>query len=299
MKLEWIEDLIAIAEADSLTDAATRRHVTQPAFTRRIRAIEEYLGGTLLDRTRRPARPVRALLERVEEFRALATRLRRVSDEMAAAAQGQSHVALACQHSLAMSVVPRLAPRIRRAVPSVALRLRTGNRDLCYSMLMTGRAALMMAYDVEGLPLAPDEAMVEKQSIFQERLCPVVSTSGAGGSWSPTGNSDLPLLAYPDDSFMGQVVNRRINPQLPTRFRCMRICESALTPAILELALSGLGVAWLPRLLAVRDLEEGRLIDLSDMLGDCAMDVVIHRLKTPRSRSEDSVWRAVCGSVIG
>ena len=141
MKLEWIDDLIAVAEASTLTEAAARRHVTQPAFTRRVRAIEEHLGVALLDRTRRPVRPTRAVLDRVEEFRALAIQMRRVSDELAAATHGQNHVALTCQHSLAMSVVPRVVARIRATVPAVALRLRTGNHDLCYSMLITGRAS--------------------------------------------------------------------------------------------------------------------------------------------------------------
>ena len=299
MKLGWIEDLIAIAEANTLTEAAARRHITQPAFTRRLHTIEEHLGVTLLDRARRPARPTQALLDRVEEFRKIAIQLRRASDELAAAAQGQSHVSMTCQHSLAMSVVPHLAPQIRTAAPSVALRLRTGNRDLCYSMLMTNQASIMMAYDVPGLPIAPDEALAEKRSIYRERLCPVVSAKGADGFWSPTTGGVLPILAYPDEAFMGQVVNTQIYPRLPARFRCMRVCETALAAAILELTLSGFGVAWVPRLLAARGLEERRLIDLTDMLGDCTMDVVILRLKTPRSRIEEDVWRAMSGSAIG
>ncbi|MGB5198325.1 MAG: LysR substrate-binding domain-containing protein [Sedimenticolaceae bacterium] len=298
MKLEWIDDLIAIAEANTLTKAAARRHVTQPAFTRRLRAIEDHLGVVLLDRTRRPARPTQALLDRIEEFRKLAIQLRRVSEELASAAKGQNHVALTCQHSLAMSVVPRLAPRIQAAATSVALRLRTGNRDQCYSMLMTDQASIMMAYDVPGLPIAPDEVLAEKQSIYRERLCPVVSADRAVGSWNPTASGVLPILAYPDDSFMGQVVHTRIYPRLPARFRCVRVYETDLTAAILELTLSGCGVAWLPHLLAARGLEEKRLIDLTDMLGDCPMDVVILRLKTPRSQIEEDVWHAMSGAAI-
>ena len=50
MKLEWLEDIIAIFESESLNEAATRRYLTQPAFSRRVRSIEEYLGVELMDR---------------------------------------------------------------------------------------------------------------------------------------------------------------------------------------------------------------------------------------------------------
>jgi DNA-binding transcriptional LysR family regulator len=50
MQLKWLEDLLALAEAGSLVRAAQRRHVTHPAFGRRIRALEEWAGGALIVR---------------------------------------------------------------------------------------------------------------------------------------------------------------------------------------------------------------------------------------------------------
>lgn len=57
MELKWLEDLVALAESASLTEAAERRNVTQPAFTRRIKVIERWLGTEVFDRSRKPARP--------------------------------------------------------------------------------------------------------------------------------------------------------------------------------------------------------------------------------------------------
>ena len=42
MQLKWLEDFIVLAQERSFTRAAELRHVTHPAFGRRIRAIGNY-----------------------------------------------------------------------------------------------------------------------------------------------------------------------------------------------------------------------------------------------------------------
>ena len=47
MNLSWLEDFLALAASGNFSRAAQERHMTQPAFSRRIRALEEWLGATL------------------------------------------------------------------------------------------------------------------------------------------------------------------------------------------------------------------------------------------------------------
>ena len=53
MELIWLEDYLALAETLNFSKAAEARHVTQPAFSRRIRALEDWVvfslrrGGTV------------------------------------------------------------------------------------------------------------------------------------------------------------------------------------------------------------------------------------------------------------
>jgi hypothetical protein len=51
MELAWLEDFIALVEAGNFLRAAERRYITQPAFSRRIRALEAWVGAPLFDRT--------------------------------------------------------------------------------------------------------------------------------------------------------------------------------------------------------------------------------------------------------
>src|SRR5215216_4431804 len=56
MTLRQLSYVLAVADAGSFTEAARRLHVAQPSLSQQIRALEEELGGRLLER---PPRPVR------------------------------------------------------------------------------------------------------------------------------------------------------------------------------------------------------------------------------------------------
>jgi DNA-binding transcriptional LysR family regulator len=50
MNLIWLEDFLALAATGNFSRAAEDRHSSQPAFSRRIRALEEWVGVDLFDR---------------------------------------------------------------------------------------------------------------------------------------------------------------------------------------------------------------------------------------------------------
>ena len=49
MRLDWIDDILAVLDCGSLARAAQKRSLTQPAFTRRVRLIEDSIGAELLE----------------------------------------------------------------------------------------------------------------------------------------------------------------------------------------------------------------------------------------------------------
>jgi DNA-binding transcriptional LysR family regulator len=50
MELAWLEDFLALADCLNFSRAAERRNMTQPAFSRRVRALEGWIGVPLFDR---------------------------------------------------------------------------------------------------------------------------------------------------------------------------------------------------------------------------------------------------------
>jgi LysR family transcriptional regulator, hypochlorite-specific transcription factor HypT len=68
MDLAWLEDFLKLAEEGNLSRAAEARNLSQPAFSRRIKALEHWVGVTLIDRETHRI----ALTEAGAAFRAVA-----------------------------------------------------------------------------------------------------------------------------------------------------------------------------------------------------------------------------------
>jgi DNA-binding transcriptional LysR family regulator len=56
METRWLEDFLVLADTGSFTRSAEIRHLTQPAFSRRIKSLESWFGADLIDRTTYPTR---------------------------------------------------------------------------------------------------------------------------------------------------------------------------------------------------------------------------------------------------
>src|SRR5216110_1533696 len=107
MNMIWLDDFLTLAASGSFSRAAQERHMTQPAFSRRIRALEEWLGVVLVDRTTHPA----TLTEPGEWLRSLAqdllARVARMPDEALAVADASSAtLRIASTHALSLTFMP-------------------------------------------------------------------------------------------------------------------------------------------------------------------------------------------------
>ena len=54
MNFSWFKDLVHLASTGNFSRAAELSNISQPAFSRRIKALEEWVGTTLVERTRQP-----------------------------------------------------------------------------------------------------------------------------------------------------------------------------------------------------------------------------------------------------
>ena len=56
MDNKWLEDFLSVARTGSFSRSAAERHITQPAFSRRIKSLEQWVGTPLIDRSTYPTR---------------------------------------------------------------------------------------------------------------------------------------------------------------------------------------------------------------------------------------------------
>lgn len=292
MRLEWLEDLLAVLEAGSLNRAAEQRLLTQPAFSRRIQAIERYVGVDLFDRSRKPAQLRKAVRDQQQRMQELAAGLRDLVYEFKRQdREAHNRIVIASQHAIAATVAPDLVKRLA-SERDISIRLRSANRDECYAMLMTRQADIALLYRSAADPLPADGEFLDQVAVGSERLIPVIARHDLPGLRADLKKGQLSVVAYPADVSLGQVLSQEVFPAIKGADFIRRRAETALTLAALQLALSGVGVAWIPQSLAANEIAGRRLADLSGDLPSSALTVMAVRLSGAKSSAEEAVWRA-------
>ncbi len=138
--------LVQLAELRSFTRAAQACHLSQPAFSAQIKALEEGVGARLFDRDTRSVR----LTVEGERFevaaRALLQDAKVALDDLADHVQlRRGRVHLAALPSLAAGWLPEIFAEFRGRYPAIELRLSDVLSDPCIDLVRSGRADFALA----------------------------------------------------------------------------------------------------------------------------------------------------------
>lgn len=275
MELKWLDDYIALIETGSFSAAAERRHVSQPAFSRRIQLLEDWLGVTLIDRARKPLQFTPVASENQAAFRSLVARIYEFRSTLKSESLDIADLTIAAQHTLATSYVPAFLKRLRHLEPEQNFRIRSENRSDAVTMLMRGQAEILIAYETAQTPCGVPSPIAMRQVLGVDRLV-LVACPALHASLSVLHNdaSPVPMLCFPPESFFGQVLRLEVLPELMRRQQVVVRCVSEFAIGLRELALVGQGAAWLPGSLIADDLKRGRLMPLETLGRSVAMDIV-------------------------
>lgn len=287
MRLEWIEDILAVLDTGSLARAAEKRLVTQSAFTRRVRLIEESIGAELFDRRRKPVTLLAGVEALAPELRELGLRLRQVRQKLRNAdSQSGDALSFACQHAITTTVSPWIV-RALTAQGDASVRVRSSNQEECLVLLLSGDVDFAVMYTLPDMPSPFLESAFDVLSLGRDVLTPVC----APGLFDALPPNRLPVVGYPPDVFLGQVFHSHIAPRLSTEMQVAIKAETALTLAAYEFALSGIGAAWLPHSLVAASLARGALISLDAELPVQPLEIKAFRLSGANQQQSEDAWR--------
>jgi DNA-binding transcriptional LysR family regulator len=235
-RLDWndLRFLLAVADEGSLSGAARALGVNHSTVLRRIGRFETQLGVRLFERF-----PTGYVLSAAGE--ALASSARQIADTVSGVERrivGQDlrlsgSVRVATTDTLALSVLPPMLARFRRAHPEVQIELATGNTPAD----LTRRDA-----DVAVRPtLKPPEHLIGRH------VCRIAYAIYAAPSYlaEHAARSPLPKHAWltPDDSMASTVIARFMARTLPAVLVSARANSLA---SLARAAVAGLGVSILP-----------------------------------------------------
>ncbi len=290
MRIDWLDDLIALIDAGSVSDAARFRNVTQPAFSRRIKALEDLLGFEILDRSSKPSRPSAVLLSYESGLRKSSYDIKQVILLMRQQSRtGARKVVIASQHAITAALGPEIVKAISDS-GRTHIRLRSANLDECQALILSGEADFSLTYRLPGDAPPFDNGLIEESLVSDEVLIPVFAREQVRNLLWRFHNGELPVVGYPSDVFLGMAFGNHILPTLESRCAITVVAETALTLAALQMSRAGAGVAWVPAALAAHDIAANTLIDLRDELGMLPMQLVASRIRGAKNQLAEAIW---------
>jgi len=196
MELRHLRYFVAVAEAENVSRAALKLHVSQPALSRQIRDLEDELGFPLLERSAKSVRLTAAGRVFLDEARAV---LRRVDDAVSAARavatgnRGELHIGYA--PTLTARILPAALRAFQVAMPNVRVKL----HDLSTAEMLTALrdGELELAFTVRPAPSAMRGLRFEE--LRRDPICVAVPMNHPFARRRSVSLADIarePVLAY-------------------------------------------------------------------------------------------------------
>ena len=291
MQTKWLEDFVSLAETRSFSRSAQLRHVTQPAFSRRIQSLEAWAGTDLVDRSSYPTRLTAAgqvlyeqSLEMLQSLQSTRAMLR------AHTAAAQDVIEFAVPHTLALTFFPVWLSGLRESCGPIKSRLIAMNVHDAVMRLVEGSCDLLIAYHHASQPIQLDAARYEMLPLGQETLSPYVKP-GADGvplyRLPGTAAHPLPFLGFAPGAYMGRAVEQVLKASA-TPVHLDRIYETDMSESLKAMAIEGHGIAFLPASAVRRELRSQRLVRAGEGF-DTTLDIRIYRERPGTRKAKGSV----------
>jgi LysR family transcriptional regulator, hypochlorite-specific transcription factor HypT len=198
LEIKWLEDFLSLAETGSFSRSAQLRHVTQPAFSRRIRALENWIGAELIDRTSYPTK----LTSAGEVFKEHAAEVLRELYDARAMVRGSHPIPadtlqFAVPHALSLGFYPKWQTRVERGFGAFASKLVALNVHDAVMSLVEGNCDLLMCYHHPQQPIQLDQHRYPMLPLGNETIRPYAKVTRSGGAmYRLPGSSENPV-PYP------------------------------------------------------------------------------------------------------
>lgn len=305
MDLAWLEDFVAVAEEGGFSRAAEQRHVTQPALSRRIKALEEWLGAPLFERSTHMI----TLTAAGQSFRPVAEDvLRRVlngrEEALEAARLKAETIQFVATHALSQTFFPDWIRKVDRVRAGSAVQLVASNFAGCEKLLLEAQAHFLLTHYHPTLVTRLDTDRFQRIELNTDVLIPISAPaskltpqSGRRRKLTPryqlpgSGKIPLPYLAYHPGSGVGRIVSSFLAAKEPVAVLVPSF--SAPIMLLIDMAREGRGITWAPRSLVQSEIQSGRLIRAGGQEWDIAISICLFRSRARLTNAAEIFWSAI------
>lgn len=288
---------LAAAECGNFSKTGRQLHLSQPAISQKIVSLEKRFGTKLFTRQGRTVRLTETGQALQPIARELLSSARRLEETMASL-QGEvvGEMNIGCSTASGKYLLPRLIARFRRQYPQVRINVLISSRNSVLDRLLAGELSLgVTSKKIEHRDL-------DYQDFFTDDVILIAAANHPWGNYRhvyPDDILDEPLILREDVAGTREV--------LIDGLQCCDISPDMLNvamvlgnaEAIVMAVGEEIGVAFVSRLAAERDLQVGRVVEVQVDGVDLQHNIYLARnVKLPATRAQSEFWNFVSESKV-
>ncbi|WP_458160139.1 LysR family transcriptional regulator [Bradyrhizobium sp. 18BD] len=301
MEINWLHDFIAVASTRSFSRAAEQRNSSQPALSRRIKALELWAGAALFERTTHAV----SLTAAGDAFRLTAEDIiRRLSAgrlEAQELARGSSDVLkFASTNALSLTFFPDWLRGIETALSFVPnVQLVANHMEACERMLLAGEVHFLLCHHHPATVTALTTSQFRSAHVGDDCLIPAsvpASRSGKTPRFKLPGTDAAPVqfLSYRLESGMGKILDA-VRSTSPLQAHLKPAFTSHLAKLLVTMVQAGRGMAWLPESLIADQLASGELVKAGGQEWEIPIEIHVFRPRSRLTPAAEAFWQHVQG----
>lgn len=299
LDIQCLKDFLVLARLKHFGRAAEQCHVSTSGLSRRIQALEIWLGAPVLVRSANGIELTDVGQRLLPVSTDAVTALESVRKAVHAEVVGRrEQIRFTAPHIMSVLFFSSWFPLLSEQFQNTRFSVTSDHLEACIASLDASEEDFLVflcdeAHGVLGKVQASlDRASYTMLTLGTERLTPVSAPDTRGTplhGLDVSANKSVSLLGYSDACSLSWALDANLGNAagLPT-FR--RRHENSLVDGVRSMALAGLGVAWLPKRMVESDMQAGRLVPASTRQLDIFMDVTIARRIGQLSDNAERLW---------
>jgi DNA-binding transcriptional LysR family regulator len=297
MNLTWLEDFLALSATGNFSRAAQQRHLTQPAFSRRIKALEDWLGTPLFDRTSNPTMLTPTGLWFGDVAKQILTQASQLPEQAQAVAASRSDtLRFAATHSLSLTFLPKWLRSLESSLQIGPIQLVSDVLAQCEALLLQNKVQFLLCHTHDRSFAHLDSSSHTSVVVGADMLVPVKAPlpSCHGLVLDQPSARRIPLLQYSTESGLARIF-RSTRASSLEKLATETVFTAHLATVLKTMALEGRGIAWLPRSLIDEDLSAGRLVNAGSEKWHINLEIRLFRKRKLEPDAAEAFWLAAGG----
>ncbi len=264
MDINWLRDFECLARTLNFTRAAAERNITQSAFSRRIKALESWVGAPLINRAQYPVQLTPAGAQFLPTALAAVSQLTEQRQIIRDADRGgRRFLRFSALHTISVNYLAQRIDILQEETPDLHTRVMSDSLSTCCELLVEGAVDIMLCYYHQSVAPQIDETAFARKDMATDWLLPVAASAPvlAHGWHLDRATAPIPYLAYEPSTFLGLVTDSLLEGK---SLNAETIYIDGLVETIKRRVLKGSGFAWLPQSSIAEELADGRLVQIGD-----------------------------------